>query len=147
VARGAGLKTGRTSRRSRLPRVAVAHLPAPEWTSRPDPEAGALIAVARDVTARKAAEETVRRYQLSPSADGDEIPQCGRIVALADVFDALTHARPYKEAWPVDRAVEEIHRLRGLQFDPGVVEAFDQLDAEELAGRDPSRADDVEAAA
>jgi PAS domain S-box-containing protein/putative nucleotidyltransferase with HDIG domain len=77
---------------------------------------------------------------------GDEIPQCGRIVALADVFDALTHTRPYKEAWPVDRAVDEVHRLRGVQFDPEVVEAFDQLDAEDLAGHDRAGRD-VEAAA
>ena len=41
---------------------------------------------------------------------GDEIPLAGRIVALADVFDALTHARPYKPAWPVGDAVEEIRR-------------------------------------
>jgi PAS domain S-box-containing protein len=252
-----------------------------EWTSRPDPDAGELIAMARDVTARKTAEETVRRYQellerevsertrdleaarleilrrlalaaeyrdddtfehtervartaaaltdllgspkrevqlmqqaaplhdvgklgvsdtillkpgrltaeelktmrlhaalgaqiLSGSSsdvlqlaerialthhewwDGsgyprglkeDEIPQCGRIVALADVFDALTHARPYKEAWSVDRAVAEVHRLRGVQFDPDVVEAFDHLDAEELAGTGGKAGDNVEAAA
>jgi len=252
-----------------------------EWTSRPDPEAGELIAIARDITARKTAEETVRLYQellerevsertrdleaarfeilrrlalaaeyrddetfehtervartaaaltdllglpkrdvklmrqaaplhdigklgisdtillkpgtlngeeletmrehaalgaeiLSGSTSdvlqlaerialthhewwdgsgyphrlkGDEIPQCGRIVALADVFDALTHARPYKEAWSVDTAVDEIHRLRSLQFDPAVVDAFDQLDAEELAGPVHGRVDDVEAAA
>lgn len=78
---------------------------------------------------------------------GEEIPQCGRIVALADVYDALTHARPYKEAWPVERAVDEVQRLRGIQFDPDVVEAFDQLDAEELAGNAPTTADDIEAAA
>jgi HD-GYP domain-containing protein (c-di-GMP phosphodiesterase class II) len=77
----------------------------------------------------------------------DEIPQCGRIVALADVFDALTHARPYKEAWSVDRAVAEVHRLRGVQFDPDVVEAFDHLDAEQLAGTGGKAGDDVEAAA
>ena len=77
----------------------------------------------------------------------DEIPQCGRIVALADVFDALTHARPYKEAWSVDRAVAEVHRLRGVQFDPAVVEAFDHLDAKELVGTDGKAGDDVEAAA
>ncbi len=252
-----------------------------EWASRPDPEAGELIAMARDVTARKTADETVRRYQellerevsertrdleaarleilrrlalaaeyrdddtfehtervartaaaltdllglperhielmqqaaplhdigklgvsdmillkpgrltdeelktmrlhaalgaqiLSGSSsdvlqlaerialthhewwDGsgypqglkeDEIPQCGRIVALADVFDALTHARPYKEAWSVDRAVAEVHRLRGVQFDPDVVEAFDHLDAEELAETGGTAGDDVEAAA
>ncbi|HUG65909.1 MAG TPA: HD domain-containing phosphohydrolase, partial [Gaiellaceae bacterium] len=77
----------------------------------------------------------------------EEIPQCGRIVALADVYDALTHARPYKEAWPVERAVDEVHRLRGAQFDPDVVEAFDQLDAEELAGNAPPASDHIEAAA
>lgn len=65
---------------------------------------------------------------------GDEIPLCARIVAVADVFDALTHKRPYKPAWPVHEAVAEIHRLRGLQFDPQVVDAFDQLDTYELAG-------------
>jgi len=79
---------------------------------------------------------------------GDQIPQCGRIVALADVFDALTHARPYKEAWSVERAVEEVHRLREVQFDPDVVDAFDELDAQDIARRsEPDGADDVEAAA
>lgn len=77
----------------------------------------------------------------------EEIPECGRIVAVADVFDALTHARPYKAAWPVERAVDEVHRLRGMQFDPDVVDAFDQLDAEELAGNATPAADDIEAAA
>jgi putative two-component system response regulator len=56
---------------------------------------------------------------------GDEIPLSGRIVALADVFDALTHTRPYKPAWPVDGACDEIRRLSGLRFDPAVVGAFD----------------------
>jgi PAS domain S-box-containing protein/putative nucleotidyltransferase with HDIG domain len=78
---------------------------------------------------------------------GEEIPQCGRIVALADVFDALTHPRPYKDAWPVDRAVDELRRMRGVQFDPDVVEAFDQLDAEELAGPDRGQAAGLNAAA
>lgn len=55
---------------------------------------------------------------------GDQIPVCGRILAVADVFDALTHQRPYKEAWPVDAAVEEIRSQRGRQFDPQVVDAF-----------------------
>jgi putative two-component system response regulator len=64
---------------------------------------------------------------------GSEIPQCGRIVAVADVFDALTHERPYKAAWPVDQAVEELHQLRGRQFDPGVVDAFEELEPGELA--------------
>jgi putative two-component system response regulator len=59
---------------------------------------------------------------------GDAIPIAGRIVALADVFDALTHARPYKPAWRVEDAVEEITRGRGGQFDPTLVDAFAELD-------------------
>lgn len=42
------------------------------------------------------------------SLQGERIPLSGRIVAVADVFDALTHERPYKEAWPVERAIEEL---------------------------------------
>jgi HD-GYP domain-containing protein (c-di-GMP phosphodiesterase class II) len=59
---------------------------------------------------------------------GEAIPLSGRIVALADVFDALTHDRPYKSAWPAKAAVAEIQRLAGRQFDPAVVAAFRQLD-------------------
>jgi putative two-component system response regulator len=55
---------------------------------------------------------------------GEEIPVAGRIVAVADVFDAITHARPYKEALPVSYAVAEITRASGTQFDPAVVDAF-----------------------
>jgi HD-GYP domain-containing protein (c-di-GMP phosphodiesterase class II) len=55
---------------------------------------------------------------------GSAIPQVGRIVAVADVFDALTHARPYKDAWNALDAVAEISSQRGRQFDPGVVKAF-----------------------
>ncbi len=55
---------------------------------------------------------------------GTDIPLVGRIVAVADVFDALTHARPYKEKWPVERAIDELRAQAGAQFDPAVVEAF-----------------------
>ena len=55
---------------------------------------------------------------------GRAIPLPGRIVSVADVFDALTHDRPYKSAWPQDRAVAEIRAGRGSQFDPRVVDAF-----------------------
>ncbi|HEX6268767.1 MAG TPA: two-component system response regulator [Anaerolineales bacterium] len=58
---------------------------------------------------------------------GESIPIAGRIVAVADVFDALTSARPYKEAWPRAQALEEIQRQSGRQFDPRVVEAFLQV--------------------
>jgi PAS domain S-box-containing protein len=55
---------------------------------------------------------------------GAEIPLVGRIVAVADVFDALTHERPYKGAWPVAEALAEIERGAGGHFDPTVVRAF-----------------------
>jgi PAS domain S-box-containing protein len=64
---------------------------------------------------------------------GEEIPVYARIVAVADVFDALTHERPYKPAWPVDEAVAEMRRLAGVQFDPRVLRAFEQLDPYLLA--------------
>ena len=54
-----------------------------------------------------------------PVCRGEAIPLAGRIVALADVFDALTHARPYKPAWTVSDAVEEIKRGRRRAVRPG----------------------------
>lgn len=56
---------------------------------------------------------------------GVEIPQCGRIAALADVFDALLSERPYKSAWPLDRALDLIRKQCGAHFDPEVVEVFE----------------------
>jgi putative two-component system response regulator len=55
---------------------------------------------------------------------GESIPLSGRIVSVCDVFDALTHERPYKLAWPIDRAIAEIRAQRGRMFDPGVSDAF-----------------------
>ncbi len=55
---------------------------------------------------------------------GETIPLAGRIVAVADVFDALTHARPYKAAWPVAEAVQELVQQADRQFDPRVIAAF-----------------------
>jgi putative two-component system response regulator len=55
---------------------------------------------------------------------GEEIPLAGRIVAVADTFDALSHRRPYKPAWSVGEAWDEIRRYAGIQFDPATVEAF-----------------------
>ncbi|WP_297853167.1 HD domain-containing phosphohydrolase [Meiothermus sp.] len=54
---------------------------------------------------------------------GEDIPLSGRIVAVADVLDALTHERPYKRAWSVAEALVEIKRQSGRQFDPLVVKA------------------------
>lgn len=58
---------------------------------------------------------------------GQGIPLAGRIVAVADVFDSLTHTRPYKEALEFPQAVEVIVTSSGSQFDPGVVDAFLRL--------------------
>lgn len=55
---------------------------------------------------------------------GPAIPLAGRLVAVVDVFDALTSTRPYKQAWPVERAVAEMRRLRGRHFDPDVLDVF-----------------------
>lgn len=55
---------------------------------------------------------------------GGEIPLAGRITAVCDVFDALTTERPYKNAWTIEDAIEEINRLRGTKFDPKVVDIF-----------------------
>ena len=55
---------------------------------------------------------------------GADVPLAGRIVAVADVFDALTQQRPYKPAWPVGEAIAEIDRQRERQFDAAVVDAF-----------------------
>jgi response regulator RpfG family c-di-GMP phosphodiesterase len=63
---------------------------------------------------------------------GENIPLAGRITAVADVFDALTHERPYKAAWPVDRAQAEIDAQAGHQFDPRVVGAFLSLESHVL---------------
>jgi putative two-component system response regulator len=55
---------------------------------------------------------------------GAAIPIAARVTALADVFDALTHRRPYKEPWPVARALDEIAYLKGHQFDPELTDLF-----------------------
>lgn len=63
---------------------------------------------------------------------GEEIPMSGRVTAVADVFDALTHARPYKEAWDRGQALAEIASQAWRQFDPRVVDALLGLDFDEL---------------
>jgi HD-GYP domain-containing protein (c-di-GMP phosphodiesterase class II) len=69
---------------------------------------------------------------------GERIPIVGRVVAVADVFDALTHDRPYKQAWPVERAVARIKRASGSQFDPRVVEAFVAMHEDAVATTHPA---------
>ncbi len=63
---------------------------------------------------------------------GESIPLHARIVAVADVFDALTHSRPYKRAWSIKAALVEIHAQRGAHFDPHVLDAFARLNPESL---------------
>jgi HD-GYP domain-containing protein (c-di-GMP phosphodiesterase class II) len=58
---------------------------------------------------------------------GEDIPAVARIAAVADVFDVLVHERPYKDSWGVEAAAEEIRKGAGTQFDPDVVQAFDDL--------------------
>ena len=53
-----------------------------------------------------------------------DIPLVGRIVAIADVFDALTSERPYKKAWTIEKAIDLIKEEKGQHFDPDLVEAF-----------------------
>ncbi len=58
------------------------------------------------------------------SLKGVDIPLSARIVAIADVFDALTSVRPYKEAWSIDKALEYIRNESGKHFDPDLVDAL-----------------------
>ena len=77
---------------------------------------------------------------------GDEIPLTARIVAVADTFDALIHARPYKEAWEVTDAIAEIERDRGYQFDPDVVDVLLRLYSEGRLGLSDEQVPDRPAA-
>lgn len=58
---------------------------------------------------------------------GDAIPATALIVSLADVFDSLTHVRPYKEAWSVSESLKAIEKKSGNKFDPTIVHAFLQV--------------------
>lgn len=77
---------------------------------------------------------------------GSEIPLVGRIVAIADVFDALTSARPYKEAWTVEEAEQYLSDQSGKHFDPLLVELFLERLPEVIAIRDRYSAREAEAA-
>ncbi|HEX9888940.1 MAG TPA: HD domain-containing phosphohydrolase, partial [Nitriliruptorales bacterium] len=63
---------------------------------------------------------------------GSAIPFSARVFGCIDAFDAMTSDRPYRKAMPVDRAMQELLRHAGTQFDPEVIEAFVQIEAEEL---------------
>ena len=81
-------------------------------------------------TARAIAREHHERWDGAGYPDGkqgDAISLAARIVSVADVFDALTSKRPYKDAWTVEEGMASIEQGKGLQFDPAVVEAFASL--------------------
>ena len=72
---------------------------------------------------------------------GGDLPLNARIVTVADVYDALTHKRPYKTAWHIRKAVREMHRLSGSQFDADIIDAFNTLDPSKLAQALPADQD------
>ena len=92
---------------------------------------GAEVLANSNIAHMKTAEEIARFHHEwwdgtgYPNAlAGVAIPEVARITALADVFDALTHKRPYKSAWPLDSTLTEIMSLRGRQFDPALTDLF-----------------------
>jgi PAS domain S-box-containing protein len=95
---------------------------------------GAILAGSHSVVLRAAEEIALHHHEwwdgtgYPRGLKGTEIPRNARIIAVADVYDALTHPRPYKDAWSIARAVDEMHRLRGRQFDPEIIDAFDRID-------------------
>jgi putative two-component system response regulator len=93
--------------------------------------AGAELLAKSNVPQMYVAEEIARHHHerfdgngYPARLKGSMIPLAARITALADVFDALTHVRPYKHAWTVDEALTEISSLRGRHFDPELTDLF-----------------------
>lgn len=58
---------------------------------------------------------------------GQQIPLAGRLMALADVYDALMTPRVYKKAWTHEDAMAEIPTLKGISFDPSIIDAFERV--------------------
>lgn len=91
--------------------------------------------------ARKIARGHHENWDGSGYPDGiskDQIPIEARIVHLVDVFDALSHDRVYKKAWPHERAVESINASKSTMFDPEIVDAFDAALKEGAWAEDPA---------
>jgi putative two-component system response regulator len=94
-------------------------------------EIGADVLIKSEIPHIKMAEEIARHHHerwdgkgYPAKIGGNEIPLAARITALADVFDALTHKRPYKEAWTVEATLSEILASRGQHFDPALTDLF-----------------------
>ncbi|MBW2013519.1 MAG: response regulator [Deltaproteobacteria bacterium] len=85
-------------------------------------------------TAREIARSHHERWDGNGYPDGlkgESIPLAARIVTVADVFDALTNERPYKKAWPIEKALVEMEELSGKVFDPNILKVFLNLRAED----------------
>ncbi|MDV7340737.1 response regulator [Terasakiella sp. A23] len=67
---------------------------------------------------------------------GEDIPLAGRIAAICDVFDALTSERPYKEAWPLEKAVNFLQDNAGSHFDPTLIKLFIEIIPDVVALRE-----------
>jgi HD-GYP domain-containing protein (c-di-GMP phosphodiesterase class II) len=87
--------------------------------------------IASRVDALRSIQEVIRHHHervdgsgYPDGLEGEAIPQLSRIIAVADTFDALTSARPYRSAMTKEAAVVELRRVRGAQLDPRCVEAF-----------------------
>ncbi len=65
-----------------------------------------------------------KNWHMGPGKKGLEIPLTARIVALADVYDALTSERAYKDCWPEEKVLQHIKMQKGKHFDPGLVDIF-----------------------
>lgn len=94
-------------------------------------EVGAQILAGSDDPTLKMACEVARHHHewwngagYPVKLGGKDIPLSARVCAYADVYDALTHMRAYKKAWTHERALEEIIRLGGTQFDPNLLDPF-----------------------
>lgn len=83
-----------------------------------------LITAARDIAACHHERWDGKGYPAGLA--GESIPILARICAIADVFDALTSVRPYKQPWSFAEAIAYVHKESGSYFDPDVVKAFDQ---------------------
>ena len=107
-------------------------LDADEWAvMKTHPHIGYTILSMSDAPVFQLAAEVALRHHekwdgsgYPDSLAGNAIPEAARIVALADVFDALTMKRPYKEAWPIDQAIDTLRSSSGSHFEPRLVEAF-----------------------